>query len=84
MAGLGGAALWPFAVPAQQTAMPLIGFLSSGRSRESSDEIAGYHAGLAEAGFFEGRNVVIEYRWAEGQYTVCPLWRAISSSIELT
>jgi putative ABC transport system substrate-binding protein len=62
---LGGAATWPLAARAQQTAMPLIGMLLSG-SRASSDRtLRGFHQGLAESGYVEAGNVTIEYRWAE-------------------
>jgi putative ABC transport system substrate-binding protein len=69
MALLGGAILWPHAARAQQPALPVIGFLSSAsRDEPISDDVRAFHQGLGEAGYVEGRNVVIEYRWAENRY----------------
>src|SRR3954453_15746512 len=67
IAGGSAAAAWPMAAGAQ-IAMPVIGFLSSRSSHESAHLIAGFIRGLAENGYADGQNVVIEYRWAEGQY----------------
>src|ERR1700681_2118527 len=64
----GWLAAWPFfAAPPVET-VPLIGFLSSASRDPFAQQLAAFHRGLHEAGFVEGRNVAIEYRWADGQY----------------
>jgi len=61
---LGGAAAWPFAARAQQPATPVIGFLHSGLPEANAKFVMEFRNGLGETGFFEGRNVTIDYRWA--------------------
>jgi putative tryptophan/tyrosine transport system substrate-binding protein len=68
----GAAAGWPLAARAQQQAMPVVGFLSTALAGPSAHLVAGFRRGLQEAGFVEGRNAAVEYRWAEGQYERLP------------
>jgi hypothetical protein len=64
---LGGTAVWPLAAGAQQAAMPVIGYLSSLGQNDGPDLLDAFRRGLGEAGYVEGRNVAIEYRFAEDQ-----------------
>jgi putative ABC transport system substrate-binding protein len=68
---LGGAAVWPLVARAQET-MPVIGFVSSISASDSADIVSAFRRGLSESGFVEGRNVAIEYRWAENQFDRLP------------
>ena len=64
---LGGATVWPLAARAQQSVIPVIGFLSGRSQDEASGDTAAFHQGLNEMGYVGGRNVVLEYRWAGGR-----------------
>jgi putative tryptophan/tyrosine transport system substrate-binding protein len=77
LATLGGAAVsWPLAPRAQQPAMPIVGWLSSRAPSESAYLVAAFRQGLKEAGYVEGQNVSVEFRWGEGQYGRLPAYAA--------
>jgi putative ABC transport system substrate-binding protein len=69
---LGGAAAWPLAARAQQPGMPVIGLLHTQSAEAYADRVRGFQRGLKEAGFVEGENVTIAYRWAENQLDRLP------------
>ncbi|MFL5067767.1 MAG: ABC transporter substrate-binding protein [Xanthobacteraceae bacterium] len=69
---LGGAAAWPLPLSAQQPAMPVVGFLNTASPAPFNHLVAAFRSGLEEAGFVEGRNVALEFRWADGRYERLP------------
>jgi putative tryptophan/tyrosine transport system substrate-binding protein len=65
---IGGAATWPLATRAEQTALPVIGFINGGTADGAARYAAAFRKGLSETGYLEGQNVMVEYHWLEGQY----------------
>jgi putative ABC transport system substrate-binding protein len=76
IAGLGGVAaspaIWPIAARAQQSALPVVGFVYAGSADASADRVRAFRKGLGETGYVEGQNVTVEYHWLEGQYDRLP------------
>ena len=72
IAGLAGSAAWPLTGRAQQTTIPVLGLVGSATARQWAPFVSAFMQGLSETGIVEGRNVAIEYRWAEGQFDRLP------------
>src|SRR5882724_2161919 len=72
LATLGGAAAWPLAAHAQQAALPVVGYLNFGSPESDASRLTGLRRGLNQSGYVEGRNLVIEYRWAGNQVDRLP------------
>ncbi len=76
MTFVGGSAAWPLAARAQQSALPVVGFLHAGGPEESASRLQAFRSGLRDTGYEEGRNLTIEYRWAKGDYSRLPAMAA--------
>jgi putative ABC transport system substrate-binding protein len=72
----GVAATWPLASRAQQPALPVVGFINPASAKDYEPQLSAFLKGLSEAGYVDGRNVAIEYRWAEGQHDRLPAMAA--------
>ena len=69
---VGGAVAWPLATRAQQTAMPVVGFIRDGSAEGNARYVASFRKGLGETGYVEVQNVTVEYHWLEGKYDRLP------------
>jgi putative ABC transport system substrate-binding protein len=72
IAAIGATAAWPLAASAQQSAMPLVGFIREGSARSEARWVGGFQKGLSKTGYVEGQNVTVEYHWLEGKYDLLP------------
>ena len=79
----GAAASWPLATRAQQPALPVVGYISSGVPDDQLNLLAASRQGLKEAGYIDGQNIRIEYRWAEGHYDRLPALAAELASLKV-
>jgi putative ABC transport system substrate-binding protein len=72
IAGLGGVATWPLVARAQQSTLPVVGFVNPRSADASTDLAAAFRKGLRDTGYVEGQNVTVEYYWLAGQYDLLP------------
>ena len=76
IAMLSSAVAWPVVARAQQSAMPVVGFINSASAQNYTRQLEAFLKGLGESGYVDGRNVAVEYRWAEGQNDRLPAMAA--------
>src|SRR5258708_31114053 len=81
---LGGAAVWPVAARAQRAAIPVVGYLNFGSPESDASKLTGVRRGLNQTGYVEGRNFVIEYRWAGNQVDRLPALAADLVRLQVT
>ena len=72
IAALGGAAAWPMVANAQQTSVPVVGCLNSGSLASTAHQVQAFRQGLEENGYLVGQNVLLDFRWADGQFDRLP------------
>jgi putative ABC transport system substrate-binding protein len=72
IAGIGSVGAWPVVARAQQTALPVVGFVDAGSAESSAGYVAAFRKGLGETGYVEGQNTTVEYHWVEGQFDRLP------------
>jgi putative ABC transport system substrate-binding protein len=84
IAGLGGAAAWPLVARGQQAAVPLVGFLNSGSWASTAHQVQAFRRGLEENGYLVGQNVLLDFRWADGQFDRLPALAADLVSQKVT
>jgi putative tryptophan/tyrosine transport system substrate-binding protein len=84
IATLGGTAVWPLVARGQQPALPVVGFLNSESLASTGHQVEAFQQGLKENGYLVGQNVVLDFRWAEGQFDRLPALAADLVSQKVT